>query len=471
MPKPIFDSDAFREELVHTLRKLDIEVVDEVAPTAKKAGYKPKEIRDTVHPRLVTEMLMAILASLGHSIAVPQIHKRIRDDAVWHSSLMPWRRSSLWLAVRVTLQTSLSRVLPSREAVSAYKNLIIILLTKTLDASMSAKLPLDLCFVIEAKVARRIFKLGTMVLDPVHNDALVVGRKFTSKAERYWRIAQDKDAGARINIDPSSVEVDTVMTLKSSRHYMDSVLKADMNISATANSPLLAPNCPELLIYDQDHLPRVPRNLCGQDLLFALAKLEIWVAHKLPTWTTVSKITPNDAQCNRLSSLAIEYKQQALPAYADSPEQLSMMLLTIAYIWLALDKIAGEIIPLLHQFSPELYNGLFNPLLLPKREDMVRLKALEDYVMSRQNASNPHYAPIFSDPLNVRATYFSSLYYDSAVALKQLRQRIQVDAATKWDAKKIEWETMQRKFGDLKARAAASSCTNVVDDWVRIYSL
>lgn len=469
VPKSVFDNNAFRKELVHTLRKLDMEVVDEIAPTTKKAGHNSKEIRDTVHPRLVTEMLMAILTSLGHSAAVPQIHKRIRDDVIWHSSLIPWRRSSLWLAVRVTLQTSLSRVLPCGEALAAYKNLMIVLLVKILHVSMSSELPLDLCFVIQAKIARRIFKLGTAVLGSVHDDTLAVGRRFTNKVEHNWRAVQENDAVVPIHIDLSIVEEDTVMTLNSSRQYLDSVLNDDVNISMTTKTSDLAPSCPELLTYDQDHLPRLPRNLHGHNLLFALAKLEIWAARYLPTWTTNAKNTPNDDQCTRLTSLATDYKQQALAAYAGSPEQLSMMLLTIAHMWLALDTIAGELIPLLHQFSPELYHELFQPLLLPKKEDMVRLKMLEDYVTSRQNKSNPHHPPIFSIPSDSGIAYFSGLYYGLANELQELRQQIQIDATRKWHAKKIEWETTQRQFDDLTAKAAALSCTTVVDDWVRVF--
>ena len=76
-----------------TLRKLDLETVEEMVPTATKAGKKSMEIRDTAHPCLVTEMLMALLASLGKPLPANQIHKRIRDDAVWDSALLPWRRS------------------------------------------------------------------------------------------------------------------------------------------------------------------------------------------------------------------------------------------------------------------------------------------------------------------------------------------------------------------------------------------
>lgn len=63
-----FDDALFRNELAAALSKLDVEVIDEMMPKSQKAGSKMAEIRDTSHPGLVCDMIMAILAFLGEPI-------------------------------------------------------------------------------------------------------------------------------------------------------------------------------------------------------------------------------------------------------------------------------------------------------------------------------------------------------------------------------------------------------------------
>lgn len=78
----VFNDSHFRQELIHLLRKLNIEYVKKMTLTAKKAEHKSTESRDTINLRLVTEMLMTILTFLNHFVFVSQIHKRIRDDVI-----------------------------------------------------------------------------------------------------------------------------------------------------------------------------------------------------------------------------------------------------------------------------------------------------------------------------------------------------------------------------------------------------
>ena len=459
VPKTTFDNDDFRTQLVQTLRKLDVETVREMVPTAKKADRTAAEIRDTVHPGLVTDMLMAILASLGHPVPVCQVHKRTRDDAVWDNSLLPWRRSPLWLAIRVTLQTSLLQMTSPSRALASYKNLMIVLLTKLLAASLSTNLPLDQCFVIQAKIARRSLKLGEATLDFIHNDALAVGQLLRDKLETDWQSVQARESATQVQID--TLEEDTAMSLTSCRSYLDMVLQADKSVAA--NSSDFSPRCPKLIQYQQDGLPSFIGNSAGIDAMFTLAEVELWVADQLPLWTATTIANPVDDHCCRLTSLALDYKERATPRYADSPERQSTMLLTIAEIWLASDAITSAIIPLLLKFPPELSDDLFQPLILPKGADMIRLKVVEDYVANRQRRSNGRYARIFADPLKAGPPHFTSLYYDVSDKHKRLRERIEADAVEQQAAKKAEWERMQKEYNSMMTEAAALQCTMVMD--------
>ena len=454
--------DVVGMQLVQTLRKLDSETVDEMAPTAKKAGRSRAEIRDTTHPALVTEMLMAILASLGHPVSARQVHKRTRYDSVWHNSLLPWRRSSLWLATRVSLQTSLLRMASTSRALASYKNLIIVLLVKLSAASLVAELPLDLCFIIQAKIARRSLKLGDAMLKFIHKETLIAGQRLEKKLEADWQSVQAREAATRVRVDISTLQEDTAMSLTVCRPYLDMVLQADTSVAAS--SPEFLPRCPELLQYQQDGLPGFTGNLTGNNAMFALAGLELWVARELPGWTATIQ-NPVYDHCSRLTSLKLDYKERAITQYAGSPERLSIILLTIAEIWLAVDRISLTTIQLQMSFPPELSVDLFQPLILPKRDDMVCLKEVEDYISTRQSGFSNGFESIFTDPLKAKTSYLTSLYYDASNKHNNLRQKITADAMERKAAKEVEWERKQKEYNSLIAEATASQCTMEIDYW------
>lgn len=85
----------FRDAFVECLTKLNSEVIEEACPKSRKAEASVVEIRDTINPRFVTEMLTGILRGLGRPVKIVRIAKRTRDDVLWKDTLKPWRRSPL----------------------------------------------------------------------------------------------------------------------------------------------------------------------------------------------------------------------------------------------------------------------------------------------------------------------------------------------------------------------------------------
>jgi hypothetical protein len=140
---------SFREALAQLLARLDIDTPIESVPVVSKAGSHTPEIRDTVHPKFVTEMLTGILRSMGHPADVSRIHKRTRDDVLWKDALKPWRRSSLWLLLRVALQTSL---IVGHEDHRPYKSFMVFFMARILERALQAAVPSDTLFVITTKI-------------------------------------------------------------------------------------------------------------------------------------------------------------------------------------------------------------------------------------------------------------------------------------------------------------------------------
>lgn len=103
IPLPIARDATFLHELFQVLSRLDCEIVEEMMPKSKKAGGERVEPRDTAHPGLITEMIMTAVASVGTPVRVLQIEKRCHDDALWDSAYICWRRSTMWLLLRVSI--------------------------------------------------------------------------------------------------------------------------------------------------------------------------------------------------------------------------------------------------------------------------------------------------------------------------------------------------------------------------------
>ncbi len=108
VPSETFDVPAFRRELASFLVEMHNDHLKEASPTSRKAGHNVIEEREPPHPRFITQLLTGILYGQGGRAAdVKRFSKRINDDVRWLNAKLPWRRSPIWLVLRVALQSSL----------------------------------------------------------------------------------------------------------------------------------------------------------------------------------------------------------------------------------------------------------------------------------------------------------------------------------------------------------------------------
>ena len=461
----IFDDPQFRNELAATMSKLDMEVIDEMMPQTQKAGSQMAEPRDTAHPGLVSDMLMAILASLGASVKAQQISKRTRDDVLWNSVLLPWRRSPLWLAIRVTIQMTLCRVLPRGTGNIQYKNFMIYLISEIASKALLADKPADKCHVILAKLARRVHKLGAHTIDFVQMDALNTCQQVRVQQSQKWNEVQRLDAERPTTVSKVNFARDTALSLLISRPYLDAALAHGHNNAPSSTQ--FTPNYRPWLEWYRG-LPRLDTsNATNEELVFVLAEFEHWVALSLPSWVEkFDSCSPAPEDCMGLAELGESYWRKSETAYRDSPEELSMMLLTIAEIWHAVDRLAIIIFPLLKQYAPVVSTDLFYPILLPKKCQMQRLHKVERHIILRWASATPLNPPIFSDPGNES---FAVMYYATSASHKALRARIEGEASMKKAAKKTEWENASREYERLLSEAKGLECKYINDSvgWVR----
>ncbi|KAL8827109.1 MAG: hypothetical protein Q9170_007144 [Blastenia crenularia] len=439
----------FRHELCVTLKRLDTEIVHDMMPKSQKAGSKWVEFRDTCHPALVTELLMASLAAVGGPTQVLQVKKRIRDDVLWKNGVLPWRRSSLWLVLRVSIEVALQKEMESAEAFTNYKDFMVYQLAAILTLSLKSGISDDLCKVIQMKMARRAAKLGGDGMQCVQETALKAAARTTILREELWRKVQVMDIDRSTTVSLDTLEEDTALTLCNSRNAIDTALHRDEGEPQPA-IPIPSVSH-EWIDIPSDGIPVI--KACVQsteETVYALAEFERWVWESMPLWLRKALERPQAAQCTSISIEAEHYKSLALQAYSECPEQLSLMLLVIGELWRAQDTLAGILVPLLHEYSPEIPTDVFYPLLVPKRMHMERLQDLEVYIKDRHTRTKMTGSSILADPSRTTTECFAARYFDRSKDHQTLRQGIVADANKKREEKEHEWQQGTDRYNSLK---------------------
>ena len=137
IPAVLMQDKTFRESLAYTVAKTTTQAAPGTQPHVRKNGEEVDEDRDTTHPKMVTDWLMNYIAALGESTSATRISKNTREEILWSNCRHPWRRSPLWLLVRVTLQLLFTRQEETEQPLNGlYKAFVAQLLSQIL-ASVS----------------------------------------------------------------------------------------------------------------------------------------------------------------------------------------------------------------------------------------------------------------------------------------------------------------------------------------------
>ncbi|KAF3043485.1 hypothetical protein E8E12_009526 [Didymella heteroderae] len=126
-----FKEDDLIQSLSRTISKMSSQAAPGFQPQTRKAGHFHHEIRDTTHPGMVADYFMNIITAVGQASQPTRITKNTREEVMWKGSLLPWRRSTLWLLIRVTLQLHFTRKCSSfKSPDSFYKIFMALLVTR-----------------------------------------------------------------------------------------------------------------------------------------------------------------------------------------------------------------------------------------------------------------------------------------------------------------------------------------------------
>ncbi|KAF4634555.1 hypothetical protein G7Y89_g3550 [Cudoniella acicularis] len=150
-----------------------------------------------------------------------------------------------------------------------------------------------------------------------------------------------------------------------------------------------------------------------------------------------------------LAKLIGSYHSTAKAVYLNNPESLSIMLLTMMELWVACDRSATTIYPLLLDYRTGFPQGLLDPLVLPKREQMNRLSKVENYLAGRRSRATKGPPWELSVNGSISEDSFAVRYYDSSDDHRSLHHLITMRAKTMKAKKLEELESQKHEYDRL----------------------
>ncbi|KAG8689950.1 hypothetical protein FRC11_014718 [Ceratobasidium sp. 423] len=153
VPNQTANAAGFMTEIARFLAKMDIEEIQDAVSSTRKARSSAREIQDVTNPNYFIQLFLGMLRGMGTVVTPRRVVKRVADQVLWQDALKPWRRSPIWLIIRVALQMSLDPLV--------YKHFMAYCHAEILSQSHDDELfTSDLLYAMRVKAARRLYKLG-----------------------------------------------------------------------------------------------------------------------------------------------------------------------------------------------------------------------------------------------------------------------------------------------------------------------
>ncbi|KAG8689701.1 hypothetical protein FRC11_001144 [Ceratobasidium sp. 423] len=440
VPNPIATDSNFIKEIANILARMNTEVLHEAQPKTQKAGTEVRESRDSINPNYFIQYFLGFLRGMGTVVYPLRIVKRLADEVLWMDAENPWRRSPIWLIIRVALQTSIDSQISYKHFMAYYHASLVSQCCK------HESFPSDLLYAMRVKMARRLCKFKGTVPQFLIDEVKAAASGTQDLLQGRWDTIQSAQSQSP-NQDFSGVDFKSATNhlLPNSREYLEEVFKgrtghAKCSAFTPNHSPRLE-NIAEFSLYANGNLTQA----FEKDPHLALFDLEASVFEKLTSWTSDQR--DYSGACAIMSSCFRQYLNAAKTYYVADMADQSTMVLTLARIWMAIDQLATRDCSLLCQFSPELPDGILDPLLLRTAQHIEQARIIQQYICGRRSGASLSNPSIFSDG----ATHdcFAVRYFSSSPDHKKLKMEIEAYAQEKKDEKLKELEEVNAKHEHL----------------------
>ncbi|TFK34223.1 hypothetical protein BDQ12DRAFT_727128 [Crucibulum laeve] len=439
----------FLKQLSLFLSEMDRDPLDST-PVTVKAGSKVTETRDTSDPRYIIDLLTGILRGIGQIADVPRIQKRIADDVLWHKAKLPWRRSGLWLVIRVVLQTSLHCASRNHQD---YKVFMLFFMSKLLHqfSHCESGLSSELLNCMMKKVGWRLSKIRDTAPTFIYTLVDEATKKAGQLIQRRWdKIQAEQACSPPWNPEQFNLQVDTTLSLTRSRAYLTEVIR---NQSAPLHTSGFHPDEARRRQAFVEYVDNMQWTGGLAKNPFILGDFEQAVSDTLPDWVAAN--LNQESSCTVVADAIKEYTTTALSFYCGNPESLSLTFLTYGELWMALDRIAVHHYPLLEEYSPEIPTSLFEALLLRKDDELSRLERIQLYLKRRHDSRVGVYPSLFSQTISW--DILAARYFDSSPSLQKKLRTIEQKAQVAWDQKISELVKRNADYSGWKQQAEAMS--------------
>jgi hypothetical protein len=467
---PIPVHDELLSTLANAISFFGSQHLGEVFPVIKKAGVGHENVRDTASPRYITEAVAGFLRGVGvvtYSSAKDEtifIQKRIDDKIAFGSGKgNPWRRSSMWLLLRVSLQTTLEEfAITGGAGYKAFQAFLMAHLLHRCAANFDV-VPDDVIDTMNRKLARRMWKLKDFV-DTETSPTLEFARSVIGSVGTALKMRWDQVRQERVNIinwtapTQESIEKSLELSFQTNERYLNSVIGRTRQLAQATNqyddaktTRALVSACSTRL---NIHAPQLPSTVNTAELDIGLMDFESWVEKQLPTWSRSSTRNP-EVDCVSLSSILETYAQHGSSHYAKTPERLSVFWLTIVELWVALDKLVIKWNRLLSNYPPEIPHDLLEPLLLPSVSQLMRLDIAQSYIRQRQDAAC-HSLSLFEEISSPHS--FQNAYFAQSQEMHEEKRRIEQWGRDEEERTLQAMRTANTAYESLMAQSRGLSC-------------
>ena len=443
MPVDTFMDQCFLRELSSFLVQMDVDILDST-PTTSKAGSVVYEVRETVHPRYISGLLVGILRGFGQPAVVDRITKRIGNEVLWDNAFKPWRRSPLWLVLRVTLQSSM-------RLDNLYKPFMLYFHAHLLRKCLRRDFPSELLYVMRAKMTRRLSKLGPGVSQQLYKFVHDNAKGTEALLSKRWMAFQSgRPIGFTIQPRTLNFVADTHISLKSSFAYLTELRSVSHGCQQISFKPHMSRffSGQDFSQFSKGQLARAIAE--GQHI--ATIDFESFVEKNLEPWIAASAM--DEDALFIIASCIQQYYVGVKDLYGDNAEDNSIMVLTIMDLWVAVDRLAIHQCPLLKQYSPEIPTKFLHDLLLHRSSTINRASRIEEY-LCRRHTEALQVPSIFSN--NVDDSCFAVKFFQTSQDLNLLYDEITAHAHQARENKRSELSSANQKSQSLSRQAAEMS--------------
>ncbi|QRW06903.1 kinase-like protein [Ceratobasidium sp. AG-Ba] len=449
VPSSTADDPGFIGQIANFLAQMNVDVLEGATAKSTKAGSKVAEVRDAADPHYISQLFTGILRGLGKEVEPRRVVKRIADEVLWDSAYLPWRRSPVWLIIRVALQTTIDP--------TEYKHFMVYLHAHLLRLSVEhSSFSSELLASMRMKMARRMLKVKDTLPDCIVQVAKDASEQIENLLQCRWTAIQNQVP----HFGPLQLDLKNsiIQTLPNSRTYLDRILQGR---PSRGKPPPFEPQSSVRLV-DISNFSEFAGGALARSFEkyrhVALFDFEAAVHKRLSHWVANHLAGDSIEPCTIISSCLDQYMTAALSSYTQDAADLSTMALTIIELWVGLDRLAISRHSILRDYSPEIPETILTPLLLRSSLHLERARVMQTYLRQRHRGAT--HGSFFSSKTTQQS--LPVRFFQQSASLQETKNDIERDAELKRNRKLEELERLNAQHDQLRQRAAQMECTYTV---------